>query len=396
MKSLVYFLFSVILYFSACGKGNDSRTQTPDFGNSEFSAFENQVEIKMAKNFSVSYHENYKVVELDFQSDEKEMDFSQKLVLVQRGTEPPPKTGELENAWFVTIPVQSVAANEDGEITRLKSLNLTDQIVGMGGGGIYDAVLRKKWENGEITSIGYSFHSIPAPELLMSAGAELLVLHTFDNTRLDGMSKLRELGINAVPQFAWAEADFLAKAEWIKFTSLFFNKEKEANELFNHITSTCDSLISLVSAQPKKVTSFLLYHPSNQSDWTAHRNDFYASYLQAVSTNVLKDNGPTHSVGITNEQLLNFAKDADFWIINSRDDIGWPPASYLNNFKSYREGNVYHYQKRTIFENDAYDWYETPEVRPDLVLEDLVSIFYPELLPDHEPMFFAKVNLLKQ
>ncbi|MEL7248525.1 MAG: hypothetical protein AAFZ63_00405 [Bacteroidota bacterium] len=55
----------------------------------------------------------------------------------------------------------------------------------------------------------------------------------------------------------------------------------------------------------------------------------------------------------------------------------------------------YHYQKRTRHEHDAYDWYETPEVRPDLVLEDLASILYPHLLPEHELLFFAKVNLTK-
>ena len=118
--------------------------------------------------------------------------------------------------------------------------------------------------------------------------------------------------------------------------------------------------------------------------------------MQAISNNVLQDDGPTHSVGITNEQLLSLAGNADFWIINNRDDSRWPPLSYLNSFKAYRDQNVYHYQKRTNYENNAYDWYETPDVRPDLVLEDLVSIFYPHLLPDHEPIFFEKVKLTKR
>ncbi len=351
---------------------------------------------KYAKNFKVTYHENYKVVELSCKSDRREIDYNQKLILYPKGTTQPSIDDERGDYWYVEIPIESAAANEDGEITRLKSLGLIDKIVGMGGGGIYDSELRERWEKKQIASIGYSFHSVPEPELLMSAGAELLVLHTYDNSRLDGMEKLRDLGINAIPQFAWAEQTYLARSEWIKFTSLFYNAEAEANELFEKIESRCNELITLVENRDEKAKSFLLDFPSNRGDWSAHRNDYYAAYLQDVSINVLKDDGPTHSVGISNEQLLKEAADADFWIVNSTEDADWPPLNFLNSFKSYREGNVYHYQKRTRIEHDAYDWYETPNVRPDLVLEDLVSIFYPDILPNHTPIFFDKVKLTKQ
>ncbi len=152
--------------------------------------------------------------------------------------------------------------------------------------------------------------------------------------------------------------------------------------------------MKMAHKQEPKVTAFILYHPSSESDWSAHRNDFYASFLAAAgAVNVLADNGATHPVGTNNEMLLAKAKGAAFWLINSTNDQNWPPATYLQTFQSYQKQNVFHYQKRTRYEHDAYDWYETPEVRPDLVLEDLVSIFYPELLPNHERLFFDKVKL---
>ncbi len=385
----------MIVILLGCGVDQKASTGERSSTNSAV-VLPSQIELGYAKNFSVSYHPNFKLVNLRYKSEVKEMNYDQRLVLIDRGTPKSQLPDSLQNAWIIEIPVESVAANDDGEITRLKSLGLLDAIVGMGGGAIYDAELRSRWERKEIASIGYSFHSIPQPELLMSAGADLLILHTFDNERLDGMEKLRKLAINAVPQFAWAEPDFLGKAEWLKYSALFFNKEKEATALFDSIASRCHELMAKVNEFPSRQTSFLLYHPSNEADWKAHRNDFYSSYLQAVSNNVLKDDGPTHSVGITNEMLLNEAKDADFWIVNSTVDTDWPPANYLNSFKAYRNGNVYHYQKRTRHEHNAYDWYETPQVRPDMVLEDLVSIFYPEILPDHELIYLDKVELTKR
>jgi len=360
-------------------------------------AFTSDLTVDYAQNFLVTYHDSYKVAHVHFQSSERGLLFDQKIVMVQPGTPKPELEGDLADAWIVEVPVPTVAANDDGEITRLKTLGLTDQIIAMGGGGIYDLELRKRWEEKQIASIGYSFHRSPQPELLLTLEPGVLLLYAYDQSRLESVTKLRQLGIQAIPQFAWAEPSFLGKAEWIKFSAMFFNKEAEAEKIFQDVVGRCDSLMQLVRNKPVKKTSFLVYHPSDASDWNAHRNDFYASFLEAAgSVNVLKDDGPTHAVGMNNEKLLDLAKEADIWLVNSTSDTNWPPASYLSSFKAYRNQQVYHYQKRTRHEHNAYDWYETPEVRPDLVLADLVSIFYPDILPDHQLIYFDKVNLTKQ
>ncbi len=352
--------------------------------------------ISYAKNFSIQDHTDYRVVHLHLKSLDRNILFDQKIIILEKGKTKPNIPDDLSDAWIVQVPLHTAAANDDGEITRLKTLGLTKSIVAMGGGGIYDAELRQRWENKLIASIGYSFHRPPQPETILSLNPDVLILYAYDQNRLESVAKFRQLGINAIPQFAWAEPTFLGKAEWLKFTALFFNKENEANEIFNRIAARCEELMKLSQSQNPKQKAFLLYHPSDQSDWNAHRNDFYASFLEAAGAeNVLKDNGPTHAVGMNNEKLLSLAKDSDVWIVNSASDEAWPPSNYLMSFKAYRNENVYHYQKRTRYEHDAYDWYETPEVRPDLVLEDLISIFYPDLMPEHELMYFEKVRLTK-
>jgi len=398
MAKMIYGLASaLLLLFFGCGSPPEQKAAPPDtIASAKDSSQFHVTAVEYAQNFSVTYHGNYKVAYVHFGSEARELQFGQKIVLVQRGMPQPELSGELANAWLVEVPVQTVAANDDGEITRLKALNLVEHIVAMGGGGIYDADLRQRWEAKQIASIGYSFHSPPAPEIVLSLQPDVLLLYAYDHQRLESIAKLRQLGVNAIPQFAWAEPSFLGKAEWIKFSALFFNKEKEANEIFNNIAARCEELMQLAAAQTPQQQAFLIYHPSDESDWNAHRNDFYASFLKAAGAkNVLKDDGPSHAVGMNNEKLLSLAKDADFWLVNSTSDQNWPPANYLKSFKAYRNGQVYHYQKRTRYEHDAYDWYETPEVRPDLVLEDLVAIFYPELLPNHELLFFEKVKLTK-
>ena len=390
-------LVVAIISLYACGQGSSSNHRTTDQATQAVvDTSSRQTNMQYAKHFSVSYHEGYKLAHIRFQSDQRKIHFDQKIILLQKEAKSPELSGDLEGAWVVEVPLQTVAANDDGEITRLSALGLADQIVAMGGGGIYDEELRRRWEDKKIASIGYSFHRAPQPEVLVELNPDLLLLYAYDHGRMESLERCRDLGINAIPQFAWAEPSFLGKAEWIKFTALFFNKEKEAEELFTQIADRCQELMQLTAEQASKPKAFMLYHPSSDSDWSAHRNDFYASFLSAAGAiNVLADNGPSHPVGINNEMLLAKGKDADFWLINNTSDQDWAPATYLQSFRSYQQQHVFHYQKRTRHEHNAYDWYETPEVRPDLVLEDLVSIFYPELLPNHELLFFDKVKLSK-
>ncbi|MFZ5999655.1 MAG: ABC transporter substrate-binding protein [Bacteroidota bacterium] len=385
----------LILCVSACGKLSPVDTKDVTLPLS-IDLFPEKVKARHAKNFSVTYHGNYKLVTVRCKLDDKSVGYQGTLVLVQRGT-PIPSLPDSLKPYTIEIPAQTAAANDDGEILQLKSLGLQDNIVAMGGGGIYDEELRRRWEEKKIASIGYSFVHAPAPELLMSLNADVFFNYTWDHERLLGLEKLRELGVHAVPCFGWAEKTNLGNAEWIKFISLFFNREKEANELFGRIENRCMELQARVASIPKKVKAFWLYHPSDQSDWSAHRNDFMASFLESAgAVNVLKSNDTDGQVGMNNEAVFALAHDADFWIVNSTDDKEWPPVNFLNTFKSYRDKNVFHYHLRTRYEHDAFDWYETGEVRPDLVLEDLVSIFYPEVLPNHQLFFFEKVKLTKQ
>ncbi len=393
-------LLLVVITSAQCGMDTSSSSAAVDPRASntinQDAAINDQVIIEYAKNFSISYHENYKVAHIHYQSEDRNIRVDQKIILHQEGTPRPVLSGEFEDAWIMEVPMQTAAANHDGEITRLTELGLIDNIVAMGGGDIYNPELRRRWESKQIASIGYSFHRPTEPEILLVLEPDVLLLHAYDHGRLESLEKMRKLGINAIPQFAWAEPSFLGKAEWLKFTALFFNKEKEASEIFEGIVRRCQELIQLANNQSPRVKAFKTYFPSAESDWSVHRNDFYASFLEAAGAdNPLKDDGPTYAVGMNNEQLLMLAREADFWIVNNTSDEDWPPADYLRSFKSYRREQVYHYQKRTRYEHNAYDWYETPEVRPDLVLEDLVSIFYPHLLPGHDLLFFKKVKLTK-
>ncbi len=371
--------------------------ETQSAGPAVDSISTNRMSIRYARNFSVSYHDAYKIIRLASNDEEHNQLKPRYVVLVQRGRPKPQLPDSLADALVMEVPVRSAAVNEDGDASRITALGEIDKLIGLGGGEIYDPELRKRWEQKRIASLGYSFHSLPETEVLLSLRPDVLFLFTHDPEQMKGLDQFRQLGIRAVPVLAWDEPSFLGKAEWIKFTALFFNAEAKADSLFTRIETRCLKLMQLAHQQrpPVKVLSF---HPSNGLGF-AHRNDFFASYLTAAGgVNVLADQGPNRVARMTNEEVYALARNADVWIVADTSDTSseWPPASYLNGFKAYRNGQLYHYHRRVHYAHNAYDWYETAEVRPDLVLADLVSIFYPNVLPDHSLFFFKKVHLTKQ
>ena len=147
-KQVIFIMIILSIFFVEC---KESSTQKQSESLSVTSEDQwTEVTTKYAKNFNVTYHDGYKKVNLAFKSERREIDFSQTLILYPKGTQPPKIENTDSNPWYIEIPVETVAANDDGEITRLNNLGLIDKIVGMGGGGIYDPELRRRWENSHL------------------------------------------------------------------------------------------------------------------------------------------------------------------------------------------------------------------------------------------------------
>ena len=172
-----------LLFLFACGQEvSKEKTQLDD--NSELSKedyFSHKVSPELATHFSVSYHGNYKVVKTDahFYADGKESEgeiLQDQLVLVQKGTTPPPLEGDFENATLIYIPVETTAVNVQHSESFLRELGLEDHINAIGGWYSYNNDMRNKALSGEIGQIGYSWHSPPNIEILLEREPEVFLM----------------------------------------------------------------------------------------------------------------------------------------------------------------------------------------------------------------------------
>lgn len=393
MKKLRHLAILVIITIS-CETRKEIKHESSVTPDSQAATFLDKVEIELAKHFSVSYHENYKVISLsgEFTSDKGREIKYDKLVLVQKDTEVSDLSKDLVGAHVIFIPVEKVAVNVQHSESFLRELGLVDKLVAVGGAVSYADSIRYKALDGSLGQVGYSWHSPPNLEVLLNRKADLFLMTYADLTHSTALNKCRELGVSTAPVFDWAEDHYLAKAEWIKFYSLFFNEEKKANKVFKEIKERVTMLKTLVSTIPIQETAFWA-HYKDKNSWLVRLNTFEVNLMRdAGLTNPLENTilaNPVGSQSIYTEELIEKAKDIDHWFIGDIHSSKLPPEYMMNSFKAWRTGNLYHNMKRSKPEVNASDWYATALVRPDYILSDLVKLVHPDLLPDPELFFMG-------
>lgn len=351
-----------------------------------------KVEIHHAENLAVRYAEGYKVVEVRTRDLHSRPQPPDRLVLIPCGAPVPPLTGDLAGATVIEVPVRTVAATEDSDAKRVVALGLDGRLVGIGGSGVYDPEIRRRWKAKEIARIGLPLHGTPDFEKLLEIRPDLTIFFTADADRAKALERARALGLTAVPSYAWSERSFLGQAEWVKYTALFFNAEAEANRFFGTVEARYRALAARARAAQPKPTVFW-GGPADGDRWWVERNGPESLLLEdAGAVNLLRDPQAGPFAGLDTGAVVERAAQADYWITGAVSDREWESRVPLDVFAAYRAGRVFHHHKRAIPAHNAFDWYETALVRPDLVLEDLVSIFHPDLTPGHEPLFFGPIE----
>ena len=380
--------------------------------SSDIDLFDDKVEITHATGFAVSYHSNYKVVRVAPGVQSLEMSKQEEdawkaatvdtLILVQRGTTPPETNGIHAGATIIEVPIRSAAVNRDADAIRIKNLGFVDRLIGIGGTGIFDPALRSRVEAGTLPAIGSALHRSMNLELLLKIKPEAIFLRIASLNHTYEFQRLRDLGLTSVPVYAWAETTGLARAEWLKYVALFFNAEAEANRQFDAIETRYKKLHALAATTQQARKAVWAFRP-RAGGWCVHRHGVEAGMLadagilnamandrSAVSSG---EGGHSEGLPISDERFLKEARSANLWITWSPTDRNWPSRRFLMGIPAYRDGNVFHHRKRRIAETGADDWYETGQLRPDLILADLIAVAYVDLLPDHELVFLEPLKV---
>jgi cobalamin transport system substrate-binding protein len=382
--NLAQLLFAGAVLLSGCtGKpansGGEERPGTPTEGTYTH----------YASGFRVEDYGSFKLLEVtDPWQQSQDVIFS--YVLAPHGTVLPDSLAAIPH---IETPVQRVIALSTTHVAMIDQLGSAESIVGLSGSKfIYSHAVRERIEAGAVADIGYG-HGLDF-ETIVKLKPDLIFLYGVEGNVMTTLEKLSELGVPAVFCGEYLETHPLGKAEWIRFFSLFYGKEKQAAHFFGQIDSSYHALAGLtsgLSTRPRVLNGL----PWKDTWYMAGGESFAAKFMEDAGGDYLwKESSSTQALPLDLESVYLRAVNADVWInpgaatsLKNIIDLD----ERLGELSVMKNGKVYNNDLRS---NPAggNDYWESGTVRPDLLLADLIEVFHPGLLRDHDFVYYRQLK----
>lgn len=343
--------------------------------------------IQYAKGFKVSKVGSSKLVEVTYPY--KGATSGYKYLLVKKGSSVPKHADDVS---VIYTPIERIVCTSTTHIPLLDYLNISDKLVGFPTTDyISSEKTRKLVDTGKVEELGTDKGM--NIEKLVVTKPDVVMGYTM-TAELGQLKKVQELGIPVILNAEYLEEHPLGRAEWIKFVALFFNKEKEANEAFSMIEKNYLATTKLVSKVQKKPTvlSGVVYGDA----WFMPGGKNYAArLLKDAGCEYLWSSDSTKGfLQLSFESVYEKANAADLWIgvasFTTLEEIKNSDERYTK-FNPYKAKQVYTYNARKGAKGGS-EFLELGYLRPDYILNDLVKIAHPELLPKYELYFHRKLE----
>ncbi|MFN3706405.1 MAG: ABC transporter substrate-binding protein [Thermoflexales bacterium] len=351
--------------------------------------FPEKVAIEDAAGFVVEYHKHYKVVTVLKPWGGAEQQF--KYVIVQCGAPAPTDVGD---ALVIEAPAKDVIAMSTTYLPHLEKLDLLDRLLGLDSFlYVNNPKVRALIDSGALIEIGNGAEV--NVEKTIAAQPDLVMTYGSGDPQYDAHPKLLEANIPTVLNAEYMEGTPLGRAEWIKFTALFFNKEAKAQEEYAAMKQRYQAVAEKAKAAANKPT--VISGMANKGMWLVPGGDSFPAQLirDAGGAYLYADAAGAGSLSLTFEEVYDKAVEADVWLLTSFQPYDSIKAVLeaeprYAEMAAVKSGNVWNYDKR-LNENGGNDYWETGVGNPDVLLADLVKILHPELLPDHELVFWRQI-----
>lgn len=273
--------------------------------------------------------------------------------------------------------ITSVVAMSATQIGMLRKLNLEEKITGFSNFNylcypLSQAIVKEVGDVG--MSDAESFVAVN-PDIIFYSGFD-------DNAPI--LNKLKQANLKTFKVFEWKETHPMGRAEWIKVYGALFQKEQEANAIYEDIKANYYAITDKLKLEDVGPTVFagtyfgdIFNVPSGESYMAQLFKDANVNYVYSNT------NG-TGSLNLSLEEAITKNKDTEFWLnagVSSKKDL-LKQSQKFEMMKSVRTGKLYTYFGR----NNCF-WENSP-IEPHKILEDLGKIFHPELFDDKKLNFY--------
>ncbi|HEY0741586.1 MAG TPA: ABC transporter substrate-binding protein [Chryseosolibacter sp.] len=378
MRSLVS-LFIISLVLLSC--------ETKISNTSSSSKDTTAVSLKYAEGFKVSKVGNIKLVEVTYPYQGASSGYT--YMLVPEGEAVPTHDAKTK---IIRTPIKTIVCTSTTHIPLLDYLDESEKLVGFPTTDyISSEKMRKLIDAGKVEELGVDKGLNMEKLAVLKPSMVMGYTMTGDYGQY---KKMEELGVSVVMNAEYLEKHPLGRAEWIKYMALFVNKEEQADSVFDAIEKNYNETLAKIQVSSTKpsVLSGIVYGDG----WFLPGGQNYAAkLLKDAGTQYLWADDPSNGyLELSFESVYEKAHDADLWIgvatMKSLNELKNADQRY-SKFKPFQQKQVYTYDARKGAKGGS-EFLELGYLRPDLILQDLVKIAHPHLLPEHELFFHKKLE----
>lgn len=345
-------------------------------------------EIRHAQNFEIEACATHRIVTVRNSSRNSDRVFQ--YALVPKGQELPELPDGIQ---LVRTPVERFIAMETVAIGYLDALEKLDVLVGAATADyVSNPQVVRALEANQIQAL-QTGQALDV-EKILQLQPDLILTSTIGDPAFDLPSKLVRTGLPVVVSASYMEQHPLARAEWIKFVAAFLEESNRANQIFRRIEARYLELTAMtkdIQARPTVLCGAPysgVWHVPGGKSYTARAiQDAGGDYLWREDRN-------QGGLPLDIERVFLKAAHADFWINPS----GYRSMSALlsadqrfDKFRPARQNKVYN-NTRQVSPTGGNAIWESGIVRPDDVLADLIHIFHPGLQPEHEFVYYERLE----
>ena len=290
-------------------------------------------------------------------------------------------------------PIKKVVVFSTTQIAFLDELGVSNCITGISGPQyVCHPQLKKRIKNGEVQDVGYE-NQINY-ELILQQKPDVIFTYGLNSQVAGFVSRLKDFGIPVIICGEYLENHPLARAEWIKFFSTFFDKDELANEKFHQIDSAYCQLLSSTSGISERPLVFSGF-PWRDKWYVAGSNTFSVQFIRDAGGEYMwpgLNEKTTYPMSL--ESVISHVAKGDFWInsgtaASKKEIIGMDERFRL--IKAFQTDHIYNNTAQAL-NNAGNNYWERGTVEPHIILKDLIHIFHPEILPRHELVYYVKLK----
>lgn len=375
--TLPIFQFCILINLFSCQAPKESKDQE-------------LVEIpnSYAKGFAIFQGDGFKVIEVKQAFPGEHAPFR---YLVKEEIELEIKEQEYDGV--ISLPVSKVVVTSTTHIPHLDYLHASGLLTGFPDLNlISSSKTRKLIDAGKVTDLGSGAQA--NIEKIIELDPDWVMISTLGED-LKNLEILKSAGIAAIINGEYVEQHPLGRAEWIKFTGALLGKSEEAKIVFSQIEADYNQAAQLVTNIPNKrpkVMAGVMY----KDIWYVPGADSWGARLLEVAGGdyLFHEQKGTGSAQLSYEYVLEMAQEAEYWLgasdFKTLTEMKNADPRY-SHFEAFKKRNVYTYTHKKGA-TGGLEYFELGYLRPDLILQDLIKILHPDLLPYYSLYFYTKLD----